>query len=75
MSRGEELRAEAQRLYAEAAKIRHGEERLIVVLRAMELEAEADMLERPNAPAAEARQHVVQQQQQRQPKNDNDKKE
>jgi hypothetical protein len=73
MGRVEDLRAEAQKLYAEAANIRNGDDRLVVILRAMELETKADTLERHNAPPPEpAQQHVAQQQQQPQP---DDKKE
>jgi hypothetical protein len=72
VGRVEELRAEAQKLYAEAAKITNGDDRLVLILRAMELETEADMLERQSVPPQpETPQHVAQQQQQPQPKDDN----
>lgn len=58
--RAGELRAEAQKLYEEAAKIKHGDDRLVVVLRALVCEAEADALERES----------IQQQQQPQSKDD-----
>lgn len=45
MSCAEELRSEAQRLYAAAVKITNGDERLIYILRALELQAEADKLD------------------------------
>jgi hypothetical protein len=45
MSRAEELRAQAQRLYEEAVKVTNGDERLIFVLRALELQTEAEKLE------------------------------
>lgn len=71
MSRVEELRAEAQKLYAKASEITHGDERLVVILRALELDTEADVLERQSIPPpAEAPQHVAQQQQQPQPDDD-----
>lgn len=73
MGRVEELKAQAQNLYAEAAKIRNGDERLVFILRAMELEAEADMLMRPDAPSAEPQRRVAQQQQQPQPDDDENK--
>jgi hypothetical protein len=74
MDRVDELKAQAQKLRADAAKIRNGDERLIFVLRAMELEAEADMLIRSNAPPAEPQRHVAQQQQQPQPDDDDENK-
>ena len=45
MRRVGELRAAAQKLYEEAAKITQGDERLAVIFRAMELETQADALE------------------------------
>jgi hypothetical protein len=42
----EELRVEAKRLYAEARQIENEYERLIVVLRALELELQADARDR-----------------------------
>jgi hypothetical protein len=74
MGRVDELKAQAQKLRADAAKIRNGDERLIFVLRAMELEAEADMLMRSNVPPAEPQRHVAQQQQQPQPDDDDENK-
>lgn len=46
----QELRAKAQKLYEEAAKVTTFDGRLVVVLRAVELEAKADMLEHPAEP-------------------------
>ena len=68
--RADQLRAEAQELYEHAVRIKNGDDRLVVILRAMELEAEADMLERQNVPPPKHQQHAVQQQQQPQPKDD-----
>ena len=42
----DELRAQAKELYDQADKIRNADERLPVVLRALELELDADALER-----------------------------
>jgi hypothetical protein len=46
MIRVEDLRAEADKLYALAGSIKNGDERLVVILRALELETEADVIER-----------------------------
>lgn len=46
----QQLRAKAQKLYEAAAEITTFDERLVVVLRAVELEAKADMIERPSEP-------------------------
>lgn len=46
MGRVQELRTEAQRLYAEASTITHGDDRLLVILHAKELDTEADVIER-----------------------------
>jgi hypothetical protein len=46
MSRVKDLRAEVKKLYRLADTIKNGEERLVVVLRAIELATEADVLER-----------------------------
>jgi hypothetical protein len=76
MSRIADLRAEAQKLYEQALKIKDGDERLALILRAMELDTEADVLERrlpepaPGRPAAE--QPAMQQQQQPQAKDDSE---
>ena len=82
MSRVDELRARAKELYDQADKIADSTERLSVVLRAMELEADADELAReqgltqvqqqgtqppPPLPGSSSDQ-PVQQQQQDQPK-------
>lgn len=45
MIRVQDLRAEATKLYELAARIKNGDERLIVILHALELETEADVIE------------------------------
>ena len=71
MSRIEDLRAQAQQLYEQALKIKDGDERLVLILRAMEFETEADVLERRLPPTTAREQSVVQQQQQPQAKDEN----
>lgn len=46
MIRVQDLRAEATKLYELAGRIKNGDERLVVILRALELETEADVIER-----------------------------
>lgn len=70
MSRVEDLRAQAQQLYEQALKIKDGDERLVIILRAMELETEADVLERRRPPTPASERSVVQQQQQPQSKDE-----
>lgn len=73
MSRIEDLRTEAQKLYEQAIKIKDGDERLVVILRAMELETEADVLERGvPVPMPARQQSVAQQQQQPQAKDESE---
>jgi hypothetical protein len=71
MNRIEDLRAEAQQLYEQALKIKDGDERLAFILRAMELDTEADVLERRLPPLA-LEQPVMQQQQQPQASDDSE---
>ncbi len=52
MSRPEELRAEAGQLYATARETKDLNERLKIVLRALELELAADVAERHDRAAA-----------------------
>jgi hypothetical protein len=46
----QQLRAKAQKLYEAAAEITTFDERLVAVLRAVELKAKADMLKHPTEP-------------------------
>ncbi|HUC51693.1 MAG TPA: hypothetical protein VMA30_20095 [Xanthobacteraceae bacterium] len=71
--RADQLRAEARNLYTQAATIENGDDRLVVILRAIELETEADMLESESVPRGETQQHAAQQQQQPQPDDDKQK--
>jgi hypothetical protein len=52
MIRVDQLRAEAQKLYDEAAAVVNGDERLILILRALELQADADLIEGGGDPFA-----------------------
>jgi len=53
MPSADELRAKAQQLYAQADKTNDATERLGYVLRALELESDADAMERSNEAAPE----------------------
>ncbi len=55
MTRADELRAQARSLYQLAKKTPHPDESLLHVLHAIELEADADVLERDEIPSA----HVI----------------
>lgn len=46
----EEVRAEAQKLFDQATVIENADERLVLILLAMELETKADTLERGDEP-------------------------
>lgn len=74
MSRVEELRAEAKRIYEQADNTEDREQRFEIILKAMILETEADSLEResvaPSSSQPEARRQVAHQQQQPQPDDD-----
>ena len=59
MSRAEGLRAEANELYEFARTIRNGDERLVVILRALECEAEADIIEHGDDSRVEQRNETV----------------
>lgn len=74
MSRIVDLRAEAQKLYEQALKIKDGDERLVLILRAMELDTEADVLERrlPSLPTPVLERPAAQQQQQPQAKDESE---
>ena len=55
MTHADELRAQARSLYQRAKDTSHPDESLLHVLHAIELEADADLLERDNLPKA----HVI----------------
>jgi len=55
MTRADELRAEARSLYQRARDTSHPDESLLHILHAIELEADADLLERDAIPEA----HVI----------------
>ncbi len=55
MTRADELRAQARSLYQLAKRTSHPDESLLHVLHAIELEADADALERDDIPDA----HVI----------------
>jgi hypothetical protein len=59
MSRVEGLRAKANDLYEFARTIKNGDERLVVILRALECETEADTIERDDDCQAEQRNEIV----------------
>ncbi len=58
MTRANELRAQARELFEHASKIGDRAERLPKILRAMELESEADAAERDDAPPRRAQQQT-----------------
>jgi hypothetical protein len=59
MSRAEGPRAEANDLYEFARTIKNRDERLVVILRALECETEADTIERGNRSFVEQRNEIV----------------